>query len=151
MRRFVLLVIFSVLAGAGSAHASGLPFDECFTNASARFGINKRLLVAIAQTESKLNPNVPAPRNVNGSYDIGIMQINSVWLASLAKWSISEQDLKAACTNIHVGAWILAKNIDAHGSTWKAVGAYNASTTSKQVNYVNKVQQNYELVGSLLQ
>jgi soluble lytic murein transglycosylase-like protein len=77
------------------------------------------------------------------------MQINSAWLNTLSRFGIAGHDLMGACTNIHVGAWILAKNIGAHGSTWKAVGAYNASTPSKQMTYVSLVQRNYLLVGGL--
>ena len=130
--------------------AGVLPFDACFESASVRFGVDKRLIVAIAKTESSLNPNAESPKNANGSYDIGMMQVNSGWLPALAKHGISHADLKGGCTNIHVGAWILSQNISRHGKTWKAVGAFNAVTTSKQVSYVSKVQQNYELVANLV-
>jgi soluble lytic murein transglycosylase-like protein len=126
-----------------------IPYDKCFTSASLHFGIEKRLLVAIAKTESSLDPNAMGPKNKNGSYDMGMMQINSWWLSKLSKYGIAVKDLMGACTNIHVGAWILAQNISTHGATWKAVGAYNASTTSKQVIYVSRVKRNYELVDGI--
>lgn len=61
-------------------------FDRCFEQAANRYGLNKRMLVAIARTESALTPHVIGPRNQNGSYDIGMMQINSSWLPTLAKY-----------------------------------------------------------------
>ena len=135
-----------VLAAPMPSIAAGVPFDNCFTAAAQRYSVDKRMLVAIAQTESRLNPAAIGPPNTNGSYDIGLMQINSGWLRSLAQHGISQSDLKEACTNIHVGAWILATNIQVHGPTWRAVGAYNARTPSKQLLYVSKVQRNYALI-----
>jgi soluble lytic murein transglycosylase-like protein len=150
MSKLFFWIFAALLTFSAAAQARDLPFDECFSKASHRFSVDKRILVAIAQTESNLNPFAAGPRNNNGTYDIGIMQINSGWLSTLMRLGISERDLQGACTNIHVGAWILAKNIGVHGRTWKAVGAYNATTPSKQVTYVNKVQRNYLLVGSLV-
>jgi soluble lytic murein transglycosylase-like protein len=136
----------ALLLGCSLASATEAPFEACFVSASARFGVDRLMLLAIAVTESKLNPNAVGPKNVNGTYDMGIMQINSAWLSTLERYQIGRNDLMGACTNIHVGAWILAQNIQRHGSTWKAVGAYNASTAAKQLNYVSKVQKNYVLV-----
>lgn len=128
-----------------------IPYGSCFHEAAARYEIDKRMLVAIAKTESGLRAGSIGPKNANGTYDIGLMQINSAWLPTLSKYGITESNLKNACTNIHVGAWIFAQNIQAHGPTWKAVGAYNARTPSKQAAYANKVNKNYALVGALVQ
>ena len=148
MRR-ALCLSFLLISPITYAQDKGLPFDACFQSASEYFGVSKRILVAIAKTESSINPSAMGPPNNNGTFDIGIMQINSSWLPKLAGFGISRSDLMFACTNIYVGAWVLAHNMQRHGPTWRAVGAYNASTTSKQVNYVIKVQRNYELVGQL--
>ena len=153
MKRLFILTLAAlcvVPAFAETDKRSRLPFDKCFDSASARFGVDKQMLVAIAKTESSLNPNAVGGKNENGSTDLGMTQVNTWWLPTLAKHSISERDLMGACTNIYVGAWILAQNIARHGATWKAVGAYNAITPSKQLNYVQKVQKNYTLVADLI-
>ncbi|MFC0022236.1 transglycosylase SLT domain-containing protein [Neisseria gonorrhoeae] len=38
-------------------------------------------------------------------------------------------DVWNPCTNVHIGAWILANSYRQHGKSWEAVGAYNAACT----------------------
>ena len=113
------MIAFALLAS--------LPAHACWDDAAARYQVNSSLLHAIARTESALNPQA-INRNRNGSRDIGLMQINSSWLPVLARHGIAERDLLDPCTNIRVGAWILAQNFQRLGSDWNAVGAYNART-----------------------
>ena len=121
--------------------SAAMPAQACWDEAAARYQVNSAVLYAIAQTESSLNP-LAVGRNANGSRDIGLMQINSAWLPKLAEYGISERDLFQPCTSIHVGAWLLARNIYRYGYTWEAVGAYNAVNPSKRNAYVKKVQRN---------
>ena len=113
----------------------------CWDQAAARYQVNEMLLYAIARTESGLNP-LAVGRNRNGSHDIGVMQINSAWLPRLATYGVSEQDLLEPCTNIHIGAWILALNFQKLGYTWEAVGAYNAKSPALRRAYVERVRRN---------
>ena len=117
-----------------------IPAQACWEEAATRYQVNSNLLHAIARTESGLNP-LAIGRNRNGSRDIGIMQINSRWLPTLATYGIAEHDLFEPCTNIHIGAWILAGNIYRLGYTWDAVGAYNASRPDLRRAYVEKVRR----------
>ncbi len=112
----------------------------CWNQAEARYGVPASLLIAIAKVESRFNPRALG-KNDNGSYDIGLMQINSGWLKKLQQYNISENDLYDPCTNIMVGAWILADNINRLGYNWNAVGAYNAKTISKREKYARKVHK----------
>lgn len=112
--------------------ASGFCFDE----AGEQQGINPRLLEGIARVESGMNPKA-INRNINGTVDIGLMQINSLWLKSL---NISREDLLAdPCLNARTGALILRRCIDRFGYTWEAVGCYNAVSSEKKVDYAWKV------------
>lgn len=111
----------------------------CWSEAEAAYGVPAKLLYAIAKVETKFNPKAISKPNKNGSYDIGLMQINSGWLPTLKKFNISERGLLDPCTNIMVGAWILSNNIKKLGYNWNAVGAYNANTSWKRDIYAKKV------------
>lgn len=101
----------------------------CWGEAGQRYGVSADLLYAIALVESNLNPNAVNRSHVQrtGSYDIGLMQINNRHLSVLSRHGIREPDLFDPCTNIQVGAWLLSDLFSRYGTTWDAVGAYNAA------------------------
>jgi soluble lytic murein transglycosylase-like protein len=115
-----------------------VPAHACWEQAAERYGVSSELLYAIAQTESGLDPHAIGS-NRNGSRDIGLMQINSAWLPKLSTLGIAERDLFDPCTSIHVGAWILAGNVQRLGYTWEAVGAYNATNPALRRAYAGRV------------
>jgi soluble lytic murein transglycosylase-like protein len=132
-----VLILTATLTSALCAHPAAAA-NLCFEQAGARYGVSPLILQAIAQQESGMNPRA-LHRNSNGTRDIGIMQINSSWLGFLARYRINETDLLDACTNIHVGAWILASNFQRMGVSWEALGAYNAVSPDKRARYAAQV------------
>lgn len=130
------------LASVALLFCSASQAQACWEEASEYYGVSAHLLYAIAKTESGLNPNAINRSNKNGSYDIGLMQINSAWLPTLRKYGVDEKQLYDACTSIQVGAWILAQNMKRLGETWNAVGAYNARSPELRVKYALKVYKN---------
>ena len=101
----------------------------CWEQAGARYGVDPHLLAAIARVESNLKPDAvnASHERRTGSVDLGLMQINSSWLPTLARHGVTRERLFDACTSIHVAAWILADLFARYGVTWEAVGAYNAA------------------------
>ena len=107
----------------------------CFQEAGQRYGVSPSLLRAIAQAESNLNP-FATNHNGNGTVDVGLMQINSIWADQLGStWN----DLFDPCTNVMVGAWILSRCIQDYGSTWQAVGCYHSRAPAKRDAYAARI------------
>lgn len=124
---------------AASAHAQAFCFDEAAAQ-YANLGMTGQHLRAIARVESSFRPGAVNRSNKDGSEDVGLMMINSFHFGELAKRGITrERLLEEPCTNVKVGAEILAGNIRRYGLTWRAVGAYNAKTEWKREVYVRKV------------
>ena len=115
-----------------SAQAEQLCFDE----AGSEYSINPQILKAIAKVESNFNPRA-VNWNKNGTYDFGIMQINSSWYYTLGKdWWLTLGD---PCSNIKGGARILSGCMKKYGYSWEAIGCYNSQTPSKRDKYAMSV------------
>lgn len=129
MRRLILpALLLSCFAGTASA--------TCYADAAARYRLPEDLLKAVVKVESGGRPEAMnlGHQTRTGSYDIGLMQINSSWLKKLKNFNITEQMLKEPCQNVLVGAWILSHHLRETGADWNGVGSYNAScrTLSKE-------------------
>ncbi len=133
MRIFFL----SLLLGLSTTFECSV-YAFCYEDAGNRYGISPHLLRAIAKGESSFNP-AAINHNTNGSYDCGLMQINSSWEPTLRRMGISWNQLADPCTNVMVGAWVLSQCISDYGYTWTAVGCYNSRTPSKRDRYAARI------------
>ncbi|RXZ43214.1 lytic transglycosylase domain-containing protein [Crenobacter cavernae] len=125
----------------------------CWQQAGERYRVDPRLLYAIAKVESNFDVGA-THRNRDGSYDIGLMQINSRHLPRLARHGITEDVLRRdACTSVMSGAWILAEFVRSEGYGWRAIGAYNAGRSpdrsAARERYVQKVWRVYRQLVTL--
>ncbi len=118
----------------------------CFDLAGEKYNIPPAMLRAVAQVESSLNPQA-VNYNKNGSYDFGLMQINTCWQKTLGDhWN----DLADPCYNVIVGAWILRQCFDRYGYSWDSVACYNTGKPASRIKgrkkkgallYIQKVQK----------
>jgi len=141
----------SVVAGPwGLAQAQGNPSiappqalsspERCIPAASQHHRIDPRLLRAVLKVESDLRPWALG-RNTNGTVDIGMAPINSIHLPELARHGIHSQHLFDPCVATYVAAWLLRKNIDRHGLTWRGVAAYHSLTPEHNQRYQRLLMQ----------
>ena len=119
--------------------------NACWKSAAKYHSVDVWLLYSIAWVESKMNPN-EIGKNKNGSLDLGMMQINTIWLPELAKYGIKRENLMDGCTSIYIGAWILAKNFKTYGYTWRAIGAYNSANLDIGYKYAQKVYDTHRRI-----
>lgn len=113
----------------------------CFQDAGEAYGVSPLLLEAIMIVESQGNAGA-INHNRDGSYDFGLMQINSSWAKpwGLEVW----KTLGDPCVNVYAGAYVLADCIKQFGQTWEAVGCYNARSKDNKIDYVRKVKAVFE-------
>lgn len=107
---------------------------DCFDSAATYHGVNSLVLRAIAWHESRMQAQA-LRRNSNGSFDIGLTQINSVHMPALALYGIEPGHLLNGCVSAFVGAWHLRQKMQRHGNTWAAVGAYHSETPQLRDRY----------------
>ena len=115
-------------------------YDEYFNKASTTYNVDKRLLIAVAKTESDFNPKA-----TSGAGAKGIMQ----WMDRTAK-SLGVTNSYDPEQNIMGGAKYLSQLLKIYdGDRNKALAGYNAGTgnvsrygAEKYSKYYNKVNAN---------
>jgi soluble lytic murein transglycosylase-like protein len=124
--QLVLPVALLACATAPACAAGEQLAATCFASAAERNQLDEDLLLAIAKVESDFNPRA-MHYDSDGTYDLGVMQINSSHLTWLQARNITVDTLLGRpCVNVAIGAEILAGFVRQFGATWRAVGAYGA-------------------------
>lgn len=116
---------------------------SCLMLASQTYSVPPAVLVGIYKAEGgKIGME---SRNDNGTYDLGPMQINTVWMPDLAqKWGVNEATARKwvrddACTNVGVAAWILRNHLDETKSLSQAIAHYHSKTPAHGNRYRKNV------------
>jgi soluble lytic murein transglycosylase-like protein len=118
--------------------ASTAAHADCIDEAAARHQVDARVLRAIGWQESRLQP-VAVGHNANGSIDVGAFQINSIHLSELGRYGIDRMALADGCVSAEVAAWHYRRQVDQHGDSWQAVGAYHSRTPARAAWYANQI------------
>lgn len=118
--------------------------EACIQRAAAHYGAHPDIVRAVLRTEGGKAGQIR--RNKDGSFDMGPMQVNSVHLPELAKYSITQAMLtNDECLNIHIGTFYLQRHIITTPESWtpsgywKAVGKYHSATPEKNIRYQYRV------------
>jgi len=125
-----------------------LPFD-CINDAALLYHVPAKLIIAVLQTENGNAGKITY--NKNGTYDIGPMAINSIWLPELKKRGIKEDTLQNdICTNITTGTWILSKKIAEEDNVMVGIGDYHSHSFKLNQSYSVKVKKHINYLNELL-
>lgn len=125
-----------------------MPTFECFMRESERNGIDPYVLLAVLKTERGLPGDMAVNRN--GTRDLGVMSVNTVWIPHLAKhYGVPESTLtyrlaSDGCANLAAGAWILKRQIDRAGDVWEGVARYHSKNPDKQARYLKRVYVHFK-------
>ena len=112
--------------------------------AAQTYSVPPAVLVGIHQVEGGKVGQAVGP-NDNGTYDLGPMQINTIWIPLLAeKWGVAEDTAYRwvrddPCTNMGVSAWILRTHMNETGSLSQAIAHYHSRTPQYGHPYKGKV------------
>lgn len=115
----------------------------CLLLAAQTYDIPPAVMIGILGVEGGKVGQAVA--NTNGTYDLGPMQINTLWVPQLAKhWGVSHSTAKNwiqndACTNMGVSAWILRQHLDETKSLSKSIAYYHSRTPSLGSAYRQRV------------
>lgn len=124
----------------------------CIAYTAARFDLPANLIMSILKTEGGRVGT--ESRNSNGTYDLGPMQINTIWLPVLKGHGIERAALRDdGCLNVWVGGWILRSGLNSSGNYWRGVGRYNSATMrpGRDLNgiYATKVWEHFQRISKL--
>jgi soluble lytic murein transglycosylase-like protein len=115
----------------------------CIFTAAQTYSVPPTVILGVLHVEGgRVGQAQP---NTNGTYDLGPMQINTIWLPQLAKyWGVSEKTALRwvrddACVNIGVGAWILRSKMNEAGSLSGGIAYYHSATPWRGQSYRDKV------------
>lgn len=119
-------------------------FLACFALVSAFYHLPPHVLPSIQLVEGG-GPALAAA-NRDGSTDLGVMQINSLWIAPLARYArqpettIRQRLLHDPCFNIAAAGAIMRIYLnDEKGNLMRAIGNYHSHKPARNQQYQSKV------------
>lgn len=134
----ICLLLLANILRAGNARGDETAWIRPYVQAAARhYNVPENYLLGILEAESAFNPRAYA-HNANGSFDVGLGQINSYWAPILGPelWRFVMED---PGYNVYVAAWILRDCLDRFGYTWRGIGCYNSPHEEQQRRYAQRV------------
>lgn len=122
----------------------GVPFVACMALVASIYGLPPRVLPSIHAVEGGRPGTVS--RNGNGTEDLGVMQVNTIWLPALSAYTglpqtvLRQRLVGEACFNIAAAGAIMRLYLDqAGGNLMQAVGNYHSHTPPLHRAYQDRV------------
>jgi len=119
--------------------------NRCIIKSALYYDINPHLIKAVAKVEAGKPGTIS--KNKNGTYDLGVMQLNTTNFKLLKK-NFAQVELSdiiySPCINIALGTWFLKKQIDNANDYWTGVGNYHSKTQKYHNRYLKKVIREYQ-------
>lgn len=121
-----------------------VPFASCMLLVAHLYALPPRVLPSIHRVEGGAVGLVH--HNRDGSDDFGVMQVNTVWLGPLARYThtgtetVRRRLTGEACYGIAAAGAILRTYLDReHGDLMRAVGDYHSHTAALNLSYQSSV------------
>lgn len=121
-----------------------IPFLACMVLVAELYGLPPRVLPSIRVIEGGSVGSIS--RNTNGSEDLGVMQVNTLWLPALSRYTgLSEAQVRQnlisrPCFNIAAAGAIMRTYLDeTRGDLMRAIGNYHSHTPFRNQAYQDKV------------
>jgi hypothetical protein len=121
-----------------------VPFLMCMALTAAVYHLPPRVLPSIQAVEGGRVGLVHL--NANGSEDLGVMQINGLWIAPLARYTalseavVRDRLVNDSCFNIAAAGLIMRTMLtEAKGDLMRAVGNYHSHTPILNLGYQDRV------------
>lgn len=116
--------------------------EKCVRFNSEYFHVPELAIKAILDVEGGRMCTVS--KNSNGSYDLGLMQINTINLPYIQEQypDITAEDIACKpCLNITAGTWLLSQRIREENDVWKGIGHYHSRTPKYRDRYLKKISR----------
>lgn len=146
---FINLIFLLLLNNMAFAQKSNLNNTQnnknytCWDYAGSKFNVDPWLLFAIADVESTFRTGIKS-KNKNASYDLGLMQINTIHIPYFQGKGLSKEEIQYdSCKNIIAAAYLLRKSINKYGYNIDGIGGYHSGTPRLRKAYGQKVIKSY--------
>lgn len=122
------------------------PTVQCIVRESARYAIPLEVTFALMKTEGGKAGDLV--RNTNGTYDMGVMQVNTIWLdeyskrTGLSKPALQRLSVANGCFSVSLGLDILRRQVDREGSLVGGIAAYHSRTPHVAQRYLERFSRN---------
>jgi len=117
-----------------------IPYLACMAMVAANFHLPPRVLPSIQRVEGGAVGTIS--RNANGTADLGVMQVNTIWIPPLATVTRQPPAMVARrlvfdpCFNIVAAGMILRAHLVARrGNLMEAIGDYHSMTPMLGARY----------------